>query len=286
MTRLDQLRLPLTPATSDDRASLDAAPLPRIDLARDWKTQSRAWPHALHPMCTYLGSLPAALAHDLIARWSRPGDVVLDPFCGRGTVPLQAGLERRIGVGIDRNPLAHLLTAAALDPPTRRDVRSRLEVLRIRWTETRDEWRAVARAMTADGGAATFFHPETLAQLLLARSELDRAQRIDGFLLAAIAGILHGRRASTLTDAMPNMFSMAPGYAARWLSARDGASGSGRPERDLFADPGTPDRPAAARGWPGHAWHRHRGRRAARGRTCRCGTSGARPARSGAPRRD
>ena len=101
-------------------------------------------------MCTYLGSLPAALAHDLIARWSRPGDVVLDPFCGRGTVPLQASLERRIGVGIDRNPLAQLLTAAALDPPSRRDVLGRIELLRIRWTETRDDWRALLEGVAMD----------------------------------------------------------------------------------------------------------------------------------------
>ena len=46
----------------------------------------------------------------LIERFSRPGDVVLDPFSGRGTVPLQACLRRRIGVGVDRNPLAALLT--------------------------------------------------------------------------------------------------------------------------------------------------------------------------------
>jgi hypothetical protein len=224
-----QLRLSL-PSPSP----ADGARLPPIALAGDWKTQPRTWPHALHPMCTYLGSLPAALAHDLIARWSRPGDVVLDPFCGRGTVPLQAGLERRVGVGIDRNPLAHLLTAAALAPPTRQEARGRLGLLRIRWTETRDDWREVARSMTADDGPGRFFHPETLAQLLLARAELDRAEPVDAFLLAAIAGILHGRRASALTDAMPNMFSMAPGYAARWLSARDATTGTGRPARDLF----------------------------------------------------
>ena len=99
MASPEQLRLPIAPASV-----VDGAPMPQLDLALDWKAQPRSWPHALHPMCTYLGSLPAALAHDLVARWSRPGDVVLDPFCGRGTVPLQAGLERRIGVGIGTRP--------------------------------------------------------------------------------------------------------------------------------------------------------------------------------------
>ena len=44
------------------------------------------------------------------------GDVVLDPFSGRGTTPLQACAEGRIGVGNDLNPFAHLLTAAKVEP--------------------------------------------------------------------------------------------------------------------------------------------------------------------------
>ncbi len=227
MVAARQLPLPL-PAGDDAR-------LPRLSIATDWKTLPRSWPHALHPVCTYLGSLPPALTHDLVARWSRPGDVVLDPFCGRGTVPFQAALERRIGVGIDRSPLAHLLTAAVLDPPARRDLLTRTELLRIRWTETRHDWRGRALEMRAVGEAASFFHPETLAQLLMVRADLRRDEPVDGFLLAALAGILHGRRASALTDAMPNTFSMSPTYATRWLAARDAERGTGRPDRDLFA---------------------------------------------------
>ena len=64
--------------------------LPPIALAPEWKDQQRLWGHAFHPMCSYLASFPAALTHAFIARYSRPGDVVLDPFSGRGTTPLQA----------------------------------------------------------------------------------------------------------------------------------------------------------------------------------------------------
>ena len=54
-----------------------------------------------------------------------PGDVVLDPFSGRGTAPLQAAAEGRIGVGNDLNPFAHLLTAAKVEPPTAAEARTR-----------------------------------------------------------------------------------------------------------------------------------------------------------------
>ena len=90
--------------------------LPPIALAPEWKDQQRLWGHAFHPMCSYLASFPAALTHAFIARYSRPGDVVLDPFSGRGTTPLQACAEGRVGVGNDLNPFAHLLTAAKVEP--------------------------------------------------------------------------------------------------------------------------------------------------------------------------
>ena len=54
--------------------------LPALALAPEWKDQQRLWGHAFHPMCSYLASFPAALTHAFIARYSRPGDVVLDPF--------------------------------------------------------------------------------------------------------------------------------------------------------------------------------------------------------------
>jgi site-specific DNA-methyltransferase (adenine-specific) len=93
--------------------------LPRLAIEPEWKLQQRLWGHAFHPMCSYLAMFPAALAHAFIARYSRPGDVVLDPFSGRGTTPLQACAEGRVGVGNDLNPMAYLLTAAKVEPPER-----------------------------------------------------------------------------------------------------------------------------------------------------------------------
>jgi hypothetical protein len=95
------------------------ASLPQLSIEPEWKDQQRLWGHSFHPMCSYLASFPASLVHAFIARYTRPGDVVLDPFSGRGTTPLQACAEGRIGVGNDLNPFAQLLTAAKVDPPTR-----------------------------------------------------------------------------------------------------------------------------------------------------------------------
>jgi len=213
---------------------------PRLALEPEWKAQPRLWGHSLHPMCSYLASFPAALSHAFIARYSRPGDVVLDPFSGRGTVPLQAAAEGRIGVGNDLNPFAHLLTAAKVEAPSLAEARTRVTALRLVWASDTARWLDLAAAIQADpaGGGpepvpaevAMAFHPRTFAQLLFLRDAFDLETRVDRFLAAAIAGILHGKSLSYLSTLMPNTFSMAPRYVRDFAARTAFAS----PDRDAF----------------------------------------------------
>jgi DNA methylase len=232
--------------------------LPALPIPTEWKDQQRLWGHSLHPMCSYLASFPAALAHAFIARWSRPGDVVLDPFSGRGTTPLQACAEGRVGVGNDLNPFAHLLTAAKVDPAQPAAARTRATALRLGWARDAAAWTELAervlaeqvqapnvpaRVPAAGSGAGPdahdelvpaevvlAFHPRTLAQLLFVRSMLRLDEQVDRFLAAAVTGILHGKSRSYLSEIMPNTFSMAPRYV-RDFAARTGFRS---PERDVF----------------------------------------------------
>jgi hypothetical protein len=227
--------------------------LPAIALVPEWKAQQRLWGHSFHPMCSYLASFPAALAHAFIARYSRPGDVVLDPFSGRGTTPLQACAEGRIGVGNDLNPFAHLLTSSKVRPATRAAATTRLTQLRLAWYAEAPAWSELAARVIADPGetlvpragsrhtaatadenvpaeVALAFHPDTLAQLLFVRTSLRLDDRTDAFLAAAVTGILHGKSASYLSELMPNTFSMAPRYVREFAARTEFAS----PRRDVF----------------------------------------------------
>ncbi len=229
--------------------------LPSLGLEPEWKSQARLWGHSLHPMCSYLASFPAALPHAFIARYTRPGDVVLDPFSGRGTAPLQAAAEGRIGVGNDLNPLAHVLTAAKLEPATPAEAHVRLTALRLAWSADAAAWSALGERVVAHPGhpssfvpapgsghgpdardqavpdeVALAFHPHTLGQLLLLRSQLRLDDRTDRFLAGALAGILHGKTPSYLSTVMPNTFSMAPRYVRTFVAQH----GYEPPRRDAF----------------------------------------------------
>ena len=281
--------------------------LPPIDLAPEWKDQQRLWGHAFHPMCSYLASFPAALTHAFIARYSRPGDVVLDPFSGRGTTPLQACAEGRVGVGNDLNPFAHLLTAAKVEPATRAQALTRLAALRLGWNAESAGWLALGERVIATHGGperpcpvagsggspadgveavpvevAMAFHPRTLAQLLFVRT-IASPRRSDG--------PIPGRRPDRDPPRQERQLSLGAdaehvldGAALRPRLRRADSvrvARSGRLRR-----PGQEARPAVPPGAAVDRGDRPARRRAGRGAACAGGPAGARAARSGAAGRD
>ena len=70
-----------------------------------WKQEGfikQSWPNWLHHMSPYAGRMTPQLAHWLIRSFSKKNEVILDPFCGIGTVPLEANLLERNCVEIGR----------------------------------------------------------------------------------------------------------------------------------------------------------------------------------------
>jgi len=207
-------------------------------LTNEWQQKSKRWGHPLHAICSYMGMFAPRLAHYFIQKFTRRGDVVLDPFCGRGTTPLQACVEGRVGIGIDPNPLAHALTAAKVTPPDPVDLRNRINDL------SNDMFFAeVDREPDAIG---MLFHKHTLSQLVFLKQALDPADPADAFLIAVLLGMLHGgalgasgaprpgpRKGppSFLSISMPNTFSMSPGYIQRYINEK----GLETPKVDVFA---------------------------------------------------
>jgi site-specific DNA-methyltransferase (adenine-specific) len=66
------------------------------------------------------------------------------------------------------------------------------------------------------------FAPSVLAELIWLREELSWHARTDRYLLAALAGMLHGGANTNgtprgLTVAMPNTFAMSPNYVRRYI---------------------------------------------------------------------
>src|SRR5437870_4235163 len=62
--------------------------------------------YGVHP---YFTRRPYNVVRDYILHYSKPGDIILDPFGGSGVTAIEAFLENRIGVQSDINPLANFI---------------------------------------------------------------------------------------------------------------------------------------------------------------------------------
>ena len=187
------------------------APNTWLDIdASIWQSQNGRWAAPQHYMCTYMAMFPPELPHYFIQRFTKRGDTVLDPFCGRGTTPVEAAAHARNGIGNDLNPLAIALTRGKLSNSSLVDVLTRLDDLETDYDPS--EWRHFSGAPKR---IRMIFHINTLRQLMYLKRELDWSKSgVDAFLTAVLMGALHGSSKGFLSLPMPNTFSMGWGYIA------------------------------------------------------------------------
>lgn len=185
--------------------------------------------NTLHALCPYFAMFPEEFVAKQVLAYSRRGDIVFDPFCGRGTTVLESLLQGRHAAGTDINPVAACVAGAKAAPPRLRSIYKRLDHLQRLFAE-----QSTLPALD-DKFFAACFHSTTLSQLLFLRDRLKwRTSRVDRFIAAVALGCLHGeshKSPNYLSNRMPRTISTKPDYSIRWWDAK----GSLPPERDSFA---------------------------------------------------
>ena len=114
-----------------------------------WTSKQRA-ANSLHEI-SYRACFKPQLPRFFIDRLTKPGDVVYDPFMGRGTTLLEAALLGRKVVGCDINPLGQVLLAPRLSPPSMAEIEERLNRLDLALPDVEQPQDLLV-----------FYHPETL----------------------------------------------------------------------------------------------------------------------------
>ena len=116
-----------------------------------WTARQRAV-NSLHEI-SYRACFKPQLPRFFIERLTEPGDIVYDPFMGRGTTVLESALLGRVPYGCDINPLSLFLTRPRLTPPASSQVEARLRAIDF------------ADADECPEELAVFYHPETLKEI-------------------------------------------------------------------------------------------------------------------------
>ncbi|MBN2253052.1 MAG: DNA adenine methylase [Kosmotogaceae bacterium] len=148
----------------------------------------------IQQLSPYVGKMKSGMAKTLIDLYSDLGDIVLDPFCGSGVVPLEAALARRTAWANDLNPYAYVLTRGKLEAPPSREA----AVEKAKAYLKRIEQESLSNSLNSvPDWVREFFHPDTLREVLTAFHLLVQGEEY--FLLSCLLGILHHQRPGFLS---------------------------------------------------------------------------------------
>ncbi len=172
----------------------------------------------LNAICPYFTMFPLDFPLRLLARRARPGDRVLDPFCGRGTTTFAARVLGLPSVGIDSSSVAAAISRSKMEATTA------AQVVRAAQRILDDE------SNSPDIPKGMFwrlaFSSRTLHDICKVREALMRDCRsparaaLRGIMLGALHGPLNVGEPSYFSNQAPRTFAPKPRYAIGFWSRR------------------------------------------------------------------
>jgi DNA modification methylase len=165
----------------------------------------RNWGHPWHSLCSYQGKLKPSIASALVdALMPSATGSMLDPFSGVGTLPFEARLRNHKAFGFDISPAAVIISRAKLATVEADEARQELNLL-ASWIVSNpphpDEYSAI-EGIRFNGPLSLYFHPDTLAEILSARSYFRQHPPVSGsrsLVMSCLLHVLHGNRPYALS---------------------------------------------------------------------------------------
>ena len=123
-----------------------------------WTAKQRQ-SNSIHEI-SYRACYKPELPNFFIDIFTKEGDVVYDPFAGRGTTLIEAALLNRQIIANDVNPLSKILTQPRLKIPTIQDIQARLDQIKF-------------CGQRADIDLSMFFHRDTESEIVSLKDNLE-----------------------------------------------------------------------------------------------------------------
>ena len=185
-----------SPTTHADDMRISVTPQ---QAPTEWELPCTREESSIHQLSPYIGKLKSRIARDLLLEHTRPNDLVADPFCGCGTIPLEAvSLGRRMFAS-DTSPYAVVLTKGKLQAPATLEGAER-QLARVLGAVANQPLPSTAQV---PDWVRKFFHPTTLAEVIRVSRYLVQSRRY--FLLSCLLGILHHQRPGFLSYPASNL---------------------------------------------------------------------------------
>lgn len=177
------------------------------DIVKGFKTPESRWAR-LGP---YYAMFPLDFAFEVVEKYSKEGDRIIDPFAGRGSSIYAGSVLGRQSSGIEINPVGWLYGTVKLRPACKESTLNRLQEI----------YRKRNYFKRAIESIPEFYRmcycDEVLKFLLAARKDLDwKNQKIDATLMSFLLVHLHGKLGEGLSNQMRMTKAMGPQYSLNW----------------------------------------------------------------------
>lgn len=134
-------------------------------IEKEFWTNKQKQSNAIHEI-SYRACFKAQLPNYFITRYTKEGDVVYDPFSGRGTTGIEASLNGRIAYFNDINPLSKIMSEPRIFIVNNKDIEERFDV--ILKQELQD---------TNEPDLSMFFHQKTFEEIVKIKNYLIQKQK-------------------------------------------------------------------------------------------------------------
>jgi hypothetical protein len=158
---------------------------------------------------------PVDFAFEVVEKYSKEGDLIIDPFAGRCSSIFAGGVRGRNSLGIEINPVGWLYGKVKLHPADKEDVVDRLLEIygkRNDYIEQSEQMPEFYRICYCD---------EVLKFLLSARDNLKwKDNSVDATLMSILLVYLHAKLGEGLSNQMRMTKSMGMNYSVQWWKSK------------------------------------------------------------------
>jgi len=177
------------------------------NITKGFKTAEARWSR----FGPYYAMFPVDFAFDVVNKYSKEGDYILDPFAGRSSSIYAGGVLGRHSLGIEINPVGWIYGSVKLNPADKDDVVDRLFEIygkRNYYSRAIERMPEFYRICYCD---------EVLKFLLSARKNLNwESDNVDATLMSIILVYLHAKIGEGLSNQMRMTKSMGMNYSVEW----------------------------------------------------------------------
>ncbi|WP_417857775.1 DNA methyltransferase [Xanthomarina gelatinilytica] len=176
-------------------------------VVKGFKTAESRWAR----FGPYYAMFPVDFAFEVVKKYSKEGDYILDPFAGRCSSIYAGGVLGRHSLGIEINPVGWLYGNVKLNPADKEEVVDRLfEVY-----GKRNYYKRAIQRMPEFYRIC--YCDEVLKFLLSARKNLDwKNSNVDATLMSIVLVYLHAKIGEGLSNQMRMTKSMGMNYSVEW----------------------------------------------------------------------